>query len=142
MPVEMATSTMTAPAIETEKNADDDQDRGDGLCGATGLRDAASNGRAFKRTARREGKPKKWAAAKIREDFRRRVGVFKARSSPGIIFVHDKIGIAVIFGGRHDAEIVVASAEDDDVDHQCGGEAPAAGVSGVEGLRHFFGSRL
>ena len=29
-------------------------------------------GHAFKRTARREGQPKKWAAAKIREDFRRR----------------------------------------------------------------------
>ena len=30
---------------------------------------------------------KKWAAAKIREDFRRRAGVFEARSSPGIEFV-------------------------------------------------------
>ncbi len=29
----------------------------------------------------------KLAAAKIREDFRRRAGVFEARSRPGIIFV-------------------------------------------------------
>ena len=80
---------------------------------------------------------KKWAAAKIREDFRRRAGVFEARSSPGIEFVDHNLGIAVIFGGRHDAEIVVAGAKDDDAGHEGGGEAPAAGVSGVEGLRHF-----
>ena len=48
---------------------------------------------------------KKWAAAKIREDFRRRAGVFEARSSPGIEFVDHNLGIAVIFGGRHDAVI-------------------------------------
>ena len=53
---------------------------------------------------------KKWAAAKIREDFRRRAGVFEARSSPGIEFVDHNLGIAVIFGARHDAEIVVTSA--------------------------------
>ncbi len=60
---------------------------------------------------------KKWAAAKIREDFRRRAGVFEARSSPGIEFVDHNFGIAVIFGGCHDAEIVVASAKDDDAGH-------------------------
>ena len=92
---------------------------------------------AFKRTARREGKPKKWAAAKIREDFRRRADVFQARSSPGIEFVDHNLGIAVIFSGRHDAEIVVAGAKDDDAGHEGGGEAPAAGVSGYKGLRHF-----
>ncbi len=30
---------------------------------------------------------KKWAAAKIREDFRRRAAVFEARSRPGVEFV-------------------------------------------------------
>ncbi len=80
---------------------------------------------------------KKWAAAKIPEDFRRRAGAFEARSSPGIEFVDHNLGIAVIFGARHDAEIVVAGAKDDDAGHEGGGEAPAAGVSGRKGLRHF-----
>jgi hypothetical protein len=44
MPVEMATSKMIAATIEKEWDADDDQDRDEGLRGATGLRDAASNG--------------------------------------------------------------------------------------------------
>jgi len=35
----------------------------------------------------KESQKKKWAAAKIREDFRRRAGVFEAHSSPGIEFV-------------------------------------------------------
>jgi hypothetical protein len=38
---------------------------------------------AFKRTARREGKPKKWAAAKIREDFRRRRACSKPVQAQG-----------------------------------------------------------
>ena len=84
----------------------------------------------------KESQKKKWAAAKIREDFRRRAGVFEARSSPGVEFVDHNLGIAVIFGGRH-AEIVVAGAKDDDAGHEGGGEAPAAGVSGRKGLRHF-----
>ena len=46
----------------------------------------------------------KWAAAKIREDFRRRAGVFEARSSPGIELMNNNLGIAVIFGARHDAD--------------------------------------
>jgi len=74
---------------------------------------------------------------KIREDFRRRAGVFEARSTPGIEFVDHNFRIAVIFGGRHDAEIVVAGAKDDNAGHEGGGETPAAGVSGVERLRHF-----
>ena len=101
----MATSKMIAATIEKERDADDDQDRDEGLRSAAGRREEASNPRAFKRTARREGKRKKWAAAKIREDFRRRAGVFEAHSSPGIEFVDHNLGIAVIFGGRHDAVI-------------------------------------
>jgi hypothetical protein len=87
MPVEMATSKTIAATLEKERDADDDQDRDEGLRGAAGLHEDASNPRAFKRTARREGKRKKWAAAKIHEDFRRRASVFEARSSPGIEFV-------------------------------------------------------
>ncbi len=75
MPVEMATSKMIAATIEKERDADDDQYRDEALRSAAGLREQASNPRAFKRTARREGKRKKWAAAKIREDFRPRAGV-------------------------------------------------------------------
>jgi hypothetical protein len=105
MPVEMATSKMSAATIEKERDADDDRDRDEGLRSAAGRHEEASTPRAFKRTARRKGKPKKWAAAKIREDFRRRAGVFEARSSPGIEFVDHNFGIAVIFGGRHDAVI-------------------------------------
>ena len=101
----MATSKMIAATIEKERDADDDQYRDEGLRSAAGRREEASNPRAFKRTARREGKRKKWAAAKIREDFRRRAGVFEARSSPGIEFMNNNLGIAVIFGGRHDAVI-------------------------------------
>ena len=85
----------------------------------------------------KERQKKKWAAAKIRADFRRRAGVFGARSSPGIELMNNNLGIAVIFGGRHDAEIVIAGAKDDDAGHERGGEAPAAGVSGRKGLRHF-----
>ena len=59
MPVEMATSKTIAATIEKERDADDDQDRDEGLRSAAGLREEASNPRAFKRTARREGKPKK-----------------------------------------------------------------------------------
>ena len=87
MPVEMATSKMSAATIEKERDADDDRDRDEGLRRAAGRHEEASTPRAFKRTARRKGKPKKWAAAKIREDFRRRAGVFEARSSPGIEFM-------------------------------------------------------
>ena len=101
----MAPSKTIAATIEKERDGDDDQDRDEDLRRAPGRREEASNPRAFKRTARREGKRKKWAAAKIREDFRRRAGVFEARSSPGIEFVDHDLGIAVIFGGRHDAVI-------------------------------------
>ncbi len=87
MPVEMATSKMIAATIETERDTVDDLYRDEGLRSAAGRREEASPPRAFKRTARPKGKPKKWAAAKIREDFRRRAGVFEARSSPGIEFV-------------------------------------------------------
>ena len=59
MPVEMATSNMIAATIEKERDADDDQYRDEGLRSAAGRREEASNPRAFKRTARREGKPKK-----------------------------------------------------------------------------------
>ena len=89
---------MIAATIEKERDADDDQDRDEGLRSAAGLREEASNPRAFKRTARREGKRKKWAAAKIREDFRRRAGVFEARSSPGIEFVDHNLELCGIFG--------------------------------------------
>ena len=54
-----------------------------------------------------------------------------------IELMNNNLGIAVIFGGRHDAKIVVAGAKDDDAGHEGGGEAPAAGVSGRKGLRHF-----
>jgi hypothetical protein len=108
MPVEVATPKMIAATIETKRDADDDQYRDEGLRSAAGLREEASNPRAFEGTARREGKPKKWAAAKIREDFRRRAGVFEARSSPGIEFMNNNLGIAVILGARHDAEVVIA----------------------------------
>jgi hypothetical protein len=59
MPVEMATSNMIAATIETERDAGDDQSRDEGLRSAAGLREEALNPRAFKRTTRREGKPKK-----------------------------------------------------------------------------------
>jgi len=59
MPVEMATSKMIAATIEKERDADDDQYRDEGLGSAAGLREESSNPRAFKGTARREGKPKK-----------------------------------------------------------------------------------
>ena len=96
---------MIAATIEKQRDADDRQDRDEGLQSAASLREEASPPRAFKRTARPKGKPKKWAAAKIREDFRRRAGVFEARSTPGIEFVDHDLGIAVIFGARHDAVI-------------------------------------
>ena len=53
----------------------------------------------------KESQKKKWAAAKIPEDFRRRAGVFEARSTPGVEFVDHDLGIAVIFGAGHDAVI-------------------------------------
>ena len=138
MPVEMATSKMIAATIEKERDADDEEDRDEGLRSAAGLREERRTLAPSKEQhdAKESGKNGR-AAAKIREDFRRRAGVLEAHSSPRIIFVDHNLGIAVIFGGRHDAEIVVAGAKDDDAGHERGGEAPAAGVSGVEGLRHF-----
>ena len=59
MPVEMATSKTIAATIEKERDADDDQDRDESLRSAAGRREEASTPRAFKRTALREGKPKK-----------------------------------------------------------------------------------
>jgi hypothetical protein len=59
MPVEMATSKILAATIATQRDADDDQDRDEGLRSAASRREEASTPRAFKRTARREGKPKK-----------------------------------------------------------------------------------
>jgi hypothetical protein len=50
--------------------------------------------------------------------------------------MHEEFWIAVIFRGEHDAEIIVAGAEDDNAIHQGGGEIPSASESGVEGLRH------
>ncbi len=49
-------------------------------------------------------------------------------------FVDDGAGIAVIFGGQHDAVVASASMKDDDADHEGGGEVPA--VCECEGLRH------
>jgi len=40
----------------------------------------------------------------------------------GVELVDDGGGIAIIFGGRHDAEFAVAGLEDGDRDHQGGGE--------------------
>ena len=50
------------------------------------------------------------------------------------------VGIAVVFVGGHDAEAAVAGLEDDDRDHERGGEAEGEGVSVVEG--HCSGSCL
>jgi hypothetical protein len=60
----------------------------------------------------------------------------------GVELVDDGGGITVIFGGRHNAELTVSGLEDDNADHQGGGEIPGAKVSGFEGLRHCFGSYL
>ena len=49
---------MIAATIEKKRDADDAQDRDECLRSAAGLREEASNSRAFKRTARRKGKPK------------------------------------------------------------------------------------
>ncbi|HEY8137576.1 MAG TPA: hypothetical protein VIF61_07025 [Methylocystis sp.] len=63
----MATSKTIAATTEKERDADDDQDRHEGLGSAAGLREEASNPRAFKKEQRdaKESR-KKWAAAKIR----------------------------------------------------------------------------
>jgi hypothetical protein len=49
-------------------------------------------------------------------------------------FVNHGARISVIFGGQHDAIVASVSEEDDDADHQGGGEVPAVGE--CEGLRH------
>lgn len=51
----------------------------------------------------------------------------------GVEFVDDGGRIAVIFGGQHDAVVASVSMEDDDADHEGGGEVPAVGE--CEGLR-------
>lgn len=48
--------------------------------------------------------------------------------------MYDEVAIAVMFGGEHDAEIVVARTEHDNVIHQRRGEVPSASIGGVESL--------
>src|SRR3546814_11594220 len=58
----------------------------------------------------------------------------------GIDLVDDGGGFAVIFAGGHDAHGAVTGLEDDDGDHEGGGEAEGEGVSLIEG--HVTGSCL
>src|SRR3546814_3352042 len=51
----------------------------------------------------------------------------------GIDLVDDGGGFAVIFAGGHDAHGAVTGLEDDDGDHEGGGEAEGEGVSLIEG---------
>ena len=54
-------------------------------------------------------------------------GVSAAQSGlEGVELMNDGGRIAIIFGGRHEAEFAVAGLEDGDADHEGGGEVPAA----------------
>ena len=104
----MATSKTIAATIETERDAEDDQDRDEGLRSA-----------AFSVKKRRTLAPSKERrdAKESGKNGRRRKSVRtstaeRACSKPvqaqGIEFMNNNLGIAVILGARHDAEVVIA----------------------------------